>query len=190
MTKEELRKKYKQLRTDLTETQIEELSLKIANKSLELPVWDYKYYHIFLSIAEQKEVDTEFLLHILQGKDKEVIIPRAETKTGNLINYLLTDQTVIKKSRWNIPEPQEGIQVPNDKPEVVFIPLLAFDEKGHRIGYGKGFYDRFLASCQPGVVKIGLSFFEPVEEITEVFSSDIPLTYCVTPEKIYDFSSK
>ena len=190
MNKLELRKKFKALRTQLSETEIEELSLEIANKSLELPIWDYRYYHIFLSIAEQKEVDTEFLLHILQGKDKEVIIPKSDPETGELINYLLTDQTVIKKNRWNIPEPQDGIEINNDKLEVVFIPLLAFDTSGHRIGYGKGFYDRFLASCRPDIIKIGLSFFEPIEEIKEIFNSDIPLDYCVTPDKIYDFSSK
>ncbi|MDX1761832.1 MAG: 5-formyltetrahydrofolate cyclo-ligase [Christiangramia sp.] len=190
MNKLELRKKFKALRTQLSETEIEELSLEIANKSLELPIWDYRYYHIFLSIAEQKEVDTEFLLHILQGKDKEVIIPKSDPETGELINYLLTDQTVIKKNRWNIPEPQDGIEINNDKLEVVFIPLLAFDTSGHRIGYGKGFYDRFLAGCRPDIIKIGLSFFEPIEEIKEIFNSDIPLDYCVTPDKIYDFSSK
>ncbi|MCG9971301.1 5-formyltetrahydrofolate cyclo-ligase [Christiangramia crocea] len=187
MQKSEIRKKYKRLRTELSEEDIERMSLEIANKSLELPVWDYRFYHIFLSIAEQKEVDTEYLLHILQGKDKEVVIPRADNKTGNLVNYLLTDQTVIKKSRWNIPEPLEGIEISTEKLEVVFIPLLAFDKKGHRVGYGKGFYDRFLAGCRPDLVKIGLSFFEPVEEIKEILSSDVPLNYCVTPEKIYEF---
>lgn len=187
MQKSEIRKKYKGLRTDLSEEEIEKKSLEIANRSLELPVWNHRFYHIFLSIAEQKEVDTQFLLHVLQGKDKEVVIPRADNKTGNLVNYLLTDQTVIKKSRWNIPEPQEGIEISTEKLEVVFIPLLAFDKKGHRVGYGKGFYDRFLAGCRPDVVKIGLSFFEPVEEIKEVFSSDVPLNYCVTPDKIYEF---
>lgn len=189
MTKSEIRKKYKELRLDLSEEKIEDLSMKIANRSLDLPVWDHKFYHIFLSIAENKEVDTEFLLHILQGKDKEVIIPRAEPKTGNLINYLLTDNTVIKKSRWNIPEPQEGIEIATDKIDVVFIPLLAFDIQGHRVGYGKGFYDKFLAKCRPEVLKIGLSFFEPVEQIKEIFSGDVPLDFCITPDKIYEFNS-
>lgn len=188
MKKDNLRKQYKELRLALSESQIENMSMEIANKSLELPVWDHRFYHIFLSIAEQKEVDTEFLLHILQGKDKEVVIPKADKKTGNLKNYLLTDQTVIKKNRWNIPEPHEGIEISSEKLEVVFIPLLAFDRNGHRVGYGKGFYDRFLAGCKPDIVKIGLSFFEPVEQITEVFSGDIPLNYCVTPDRIYEFS--
>lgn len=187
MNKSDLRKKYKELRVQLSDQEIEEKSMQIANQTLELPVWNYRFYHTFLSITEQKEVNTEYLLHILQGKDKEVIIPKTDFKTGHLVNYLLTDQTVIKKNRWNIPEPQEGIEISTDKIEVVFIPLLAFDKSGHRIGYGKGFYDRFLAGCRPDIIKIGLSFFEPVEEIKDVFSSDIPLSYCVTPDNLYDF---
>ena len=190
MNKEELRKEFKKRRSALSAEEIEDLSLKIANRSLQLPIWDHRYFHLFLSIAEQKEVDTEFLLHILQGKDKEVIIPRADEETGELINYLLTDQTVIKKSKWNIPEPQEGIEIENSRLDVVFIPLLTFDTTGHRIGYGKGFYDRFLTSCKPETIKVGLSFFAPVEEIKEVFETDIPLTFCVTPDKIYDFRKK
>ncbi|CAL68121.1 5-formyltetrahydrofolate cyclo-ligase [Christiangramia forsetii] len=190
MNKDDLRKKYKEHRLQLDDAEIEKLSLEIANKALELPVWDYRYYHIFLSIAEQKEVSTEYLLHILQGKDKEVIIPRSNAETGELTNILLTDQTVIKKNRWNIPEPQDGIEIKSEMLDVVFIPLLAFDKQGHRVGYGKGFYDRFLASCKPDIVKIGLSFFEPVEEIKEIFSSDIPLNYCVTPDKVYKLNLK
>ncbi len=190
MHKDELRKKYKEKRLQLSEGDIEKMSLEIANLSLELPVWDYRYYHIFLNIAEQKEVDTEYLLHILQGKDKEVIIPKTNFETGEMLNYLLTDQTVIKKNKWNIPEPIDGIEIPNEKLDVIFIPLLAFDEKGHRIGYGKGFYDRFLTDCKPGIIKIGLSFFDPVKEIDGIFHKDIPLDYCVTPNKIFKFGSK
>lgn len=187
MKKAEIRRKFKELRLDLDQEAIESLSLEIANGILELPIWNYRYYHTFLSIAEQKEVDTEFLLHILQGKDKDVIIARTDFESGEMINYLLTDQTVIRKNRWNIPEPQEGIEVPAEKLEVVFIPLLAFDKTGHRVGYGKGFYDRFLANCKPDIVKIGLSFYGPVNKIDEIFSSDIPLNYCVTPDKVYKF---
>jgi len=190
MHKNDLRKKFKELRLKLEEDEIEKLSLEIANKSLELPIWDHRYYHIFLSIAEQKEVDTEFLLHILQGKDKEVIIPKADTETGDMHNFLLTDQTVIKKNRWNIPEPQDGIEIKPEMLQVVFIPLLAFDAKGNRVGYGKGFYDRFLAKCRPDIVKVGLSFYEASEEIENVFDSDIPLNYCVTPSKLYPFQGK
>ncbi|TRO67266.1 5-formyltetrahydrofolate cyclo-ligase [Christiangramia sabulilitoris] len=190
MNKEELRKKYKDLRKTLEPSEIEEKSLEIANRTLQLSIWDHRYYHIFLSISEKKEIDTEYLLHILQGKDKEVIIPKTNFGTGEMQNYLLTDHTVIKKNRWGIPEPVDGIEIASEKLEVIFVPLLAFDKQGHRIGYGKGFYDRFLASCKPEIIKVGLSFFEPVQEIKEIIQDDIPLDYCVTPEKIYDFGKK
>ena len=70
---------------------------------------------------------------------------------------------------------------------VVFIPLLAFDQKGNRVGYGKGFYDKFLEQCKPKTVKIGLSFFSTEEEISDIYKNDISLDYCVTPQTIYKF---
>jgi len=70
---------------------------------------------------------------------------------------------------------------------VVFIPLLAFDEEGHRVGYGKGFYDSFLAECKPETLKIGLSFFEAETKIEDVFDGDMALDYCVTPKQVYRF---
>ena len=189
MNKAELRKKYKALRLDLTEKKIEELSLEIANRLLQLPVWEQELYHLFLSIAEQKEIDTEYILHILQGKDKNVALSKTNIQDNRLEHYLLTDSTVIRKNRWNIPEPDGGIPITPEKIDVVFVPLLAFDEQGHRIGYGKGFYDTFLNECKPNVVKIGLSFFAAEPHFKEVFSSDVPLDYCVTPNKIYKFKN-
>ena len=104
-----------------------------------------------------------------------------------MTHFLLTDNTKIKKNEYNIPEPVDGIEVPAKKLEVVFVPLLAYDKKGNRVGYGKGFYDQFLSDCQPDVIKIGLSFFEPEEEISDIFEGDVQLDYCVTPKEIYTF---
>ena len=103
-------------------------------------------------------------------------------------HFLLTDNTKIKKNEYNIPEPVNGLEVPVSMIEVVFVPLLAFDKKGHRVGYGKGFYDQFLAECRPETIKIGLSFFEAEDQIEDVFESDVQLDYCVTPSKIYTFN--
>lgn len=188
MTKNELRKKYKKLRNDLSLETIEDLSLKIANQTLKLPIWNYENYHVFLSIEEHKEVQTDVLLHILSGKDKNIIVSRSDFATRKMINILLTDNVIIKKNEWNIPEPQNGIPVENKIIDVVFIPLLAYDTKGNRIGYGKGFYDSFLADCKPDVIKIGVSFFDPETEISDTEPHDIRLDYCVTPDKIYDFA--
>ena len=86
-----------------------------------------------------------------------------------------------------IPEPVDGLEVPASKLDVVFVPLLAFDKKGHRVGYGGGFYDRFLKSCKKDVLKIGLSFFLPELEIEDIHSDDIPLDFCVTPGEVFRF---
>ena len=187
MLKKELRQKYKTLRSQISDQDLDEMSLAIANKLLTIPIWNKTYFHIFLPIIEQKEVNTEFLLHLLSGKDKEIVISKSDFTTRKMTHFLLTDNTKIKKNEYNIPEPVDGIEVPSSKIQVVFVPLLAFDTKGNRGGYGKGFYDQFLAECQPETIKIGLSFFEAENTITDVFEKDVQLDFCITPEKRYRF---
>lgn len=187
MKKSELRKKYKALRQDLSQTQIEDFSLDIANQLLKLDVWNFSFYHIFLSIEEQKEINTDYILNVLAGKDKNIVISKSNFEDFSMKHFLLTDNTKIKKNNYNIPEPIDGIPIASDHLEVVFIPLLAFDNLGHRIGYGKGFYDRFLSSCEPETLKIGLSFFESEDESFEASKYDIKLDYCVTPNEVFQF---
>lgn len=187
MLKKDLRQKYKAKRQELNEVEIEDLSLAIANKVLTLPIWDKTYFHIFLPIAEHKEVNTEYILHLLSGKDKEIVISKTDFTSRNMTHFLLTDNTKIKKNEYNIPEPVDGLEVPTHKIEVVFVPLLAFDKTGHRAGYGKGFYDKFLTECKPETIKIGLSFFEAEEHIADIFESDVKLNYCITPNEVYKF---
>ena len=150
-----------------------------------MPIWHLTYYHIFLSISKNNEVDTQPLITILQGKDKNVVIPKISNE--RLVNYLLMDSTVITTNSWGLPEPQNGIVVPEDMLDVVFVPLLAMDRKGHRVGYGGGYYDRFLQRCRPNVIKIGLSFFDPIPKIDDVSPTDVALDFCVTPKEIYEF---
>ena len=187
MFKKKIRLKYKELRQALSENQIEEFSLAIANEVLLLPIWEKTYFHVFLPIEEQKEVNTEYLLHLLSGKDKEICISKSDFETRKMTHFLLTDNTKIKKNEYNIPEPVDGIDVPSNKMEVVFIPLLAYDKNGNRVGYGKGFYDKFLAECNPNTIKIGLSFFEHEEVISDINATDIQLNYCVTPKRTIKF---
>lgn len=187
MNKKELRVKYKALRAELSSEDIEDKSLSIANQAVKWDIWNKLYYHLFLPITEHKEVDTEFLLQVLQGKDKEILVSKSNFETRKMIHFLMTDNTKFKKNEYNIPEPLDGIEVPSSKIDVVFVPLLAFDKKGNRVGYGKGFYDNFLSECRADVIKIGLSFFEAEEEISDVFESDVKLDFCITPEKVYSF---
>jgi 5-formyltetrahydrofolate cyclo-ligase len=101
-----------------------------------------------------------------------------------MTHFLLTDSTKIIPNALGIPEPVSGLEVPVSKIEAVFVPLLAYDKLGHRVGYGKGFYDTFLQQCNPNTVKIGLSFFGPEEKIEDISAADVALDYVVTPEGV------
>lgn len=188
MTKAELRLKYKTLRKQLSTEEREDLSMALANQLLQLPIWEHSYYHVFLSIAELNEINTDYILHILQGKDKNVVVSKCHFKDGSMSHYLLTDNTQIKKSAFGIPEPVDGIEITPEKLDVIFIPLLGFDKKGNRVGYGKGYYDRFLHQCKPEALKIGVSFFEAETAlIKDTAKHDVPLDVCVTPTQVYNF---
>lgn len=187
MNKGELRNKYKFLRNNLSADIVDELSVLIANQLLNLEIWHKTYYHVFLPIESNHEVNTEFILHILQGKDKEIVISKSDFETLQMTHYLLTDSTIIKKNKYKIPEPTSGLEISSSLLDIIFVPLLACDIMGNRVGYGKGFYDKFLSKCKPEAIKIGLSFFEPEHVIDDVFFDDVKLDYCVTPNKIYCF---
>ncbi|WP_400076176.1 5-formyltetrahydrofolate cyclo-ligase [Winogradskyella sp. R77965] len=187
MTKKELRLKYKSLRKVLSQSQIEDYSLNIANQLLKLSIWDFSFYHTFLTIEEQKEINTDYILNILAGKDKNIVISKSNFEDYSMTHYLLTDHTKLKKNKYNIPEPVDGIEIQSSKMDVIFVPLLAYDKVGQRIGYGKGFYDRFLSECNPEALKIGLSFFNAESEFSDFNANDVKLDYCINPDKIYKF---
>ena len=187
MYKKELRIKYKQERKKLTSNEIDNLSIQIANQTLNIPIWDYTNFHIFLPIEKHNEINTEYIIHILLGRDKNVILSKSNFDELSMDHYLLTDNTKITINSYGIPEPTSGIKISDEDIDVVFIPLLAFDTKGNRVGYGKGFYDKFLKKCKPEVLKIGLNFFEAENEILDTYLNDIGLNFCITPQKVYTF---
>ena len=185
-TKSALRIEYRKRREALTEDQITDWSIEISNRCLTLDIWGYSLYHLFMTAEKNKEIDTSYLLSILQGKDKQPVIPKMVDDHG-LDHYLLTDQTTLKLNRQGIPEPISGITITPQQIEVVFVPLLVLDREGHRVGYGKGYYDRFLVQCPKSTIKVGLSFFDPISKIEDFDDNDIALDYAVTPQGVYSF---
>ena len=182
-----LRTKYKKLRAAMTPQERDEASLAIANLALTMDIWEREYYHIFLPIERLLEVNTEYILSILSGKDKHILLPKTNFEAGTMQQFLLLDNTKLKKNAHGIVEPEDGIEIAFAKADIIFIPLLAYDQQGNRLGYGKGFYDRFLAECRPDAIKIGLSFFEPEEGHLPQEPQDIALNYCISTKKIYKF---
>ena len=187
LTKLALRKSFLKKRLALSGQEHEDKSFAIANNCLTLPIWHLEYYHLYLPIKAKAEIDTTLILTLLQGKDKQVILPR--TKGSELEHILLTDITKLKINGLGIPEPEKGIKISPEQIDVIFLPLLAWDKTGNRLGYGKGFYDNFLSQCRKNTIKVGLYFFDPVEKIIDIRSKDIQMDFCVNPEGIKKFTS-
>ena len=187
MIKKELRKLYKNKKEKTNSSNRELKSQKIAQQLLKLNIWNKNTYHIFLTIKKQNEINTQFILDILYQKNKRIVVPKSDFSNKTLSHYLFTQQTKIKINSFDIPEPFDEKEIHPQQIDIVFIPLLIFDKNGHRVGYGKGFYDKFLRKCNPKCLKIGLSFFEPIEKIADINPLDQKMNLCITPYKIYKF---
>ena len=185
-TKKQLRILYQNKRDKLSINKIHNLSIALSNKCLEIPIWNFENFHIFLTSLTKKEIDTSILLSVIMAKDKQAIIPRI-VNSKKLEHVLLTDQTILKNNVLEIPEPQNGIIISPKIIDVVFVPLYIFDLNGNRVGYGKGYYDRFLKECKKNIIKVGISLFEPVTLIREIKEHDVKLDYAVTPNSFFSF---
>ena len=185
MTKEQARKLYLQKRTGLTDAEFKKLNQKICDQffsSLDLSF--IKVLHSFLPIEKQKEVNTWLILDRVRKDFPEIriAIPRINNQSSVLESYYFEDMGQLERNTWGIMEPSRGVPAPESQIDAVLVPLLAVDRKGNRVGYGRGFYDKFLMKIKGK--KIGLSFFPPVKEITGMSSQDIPIDVVVTPEGI------
>ena len=187
MLKKDLRVLFKRKRNSLSENDCKELSLEIANRSLNMAIWGYSNYHIFFPIEKNNEIDTKLIMQVIHGKDKNVILPKINFKNNTITNFLLTDSTLMKINEFGISEPQSGIKISENQLDVVFVPLLCFDKHGHRVGYGGGYYDRLLKKCSKNTIKIGLSFFDPIKKIEDIIQSDVKMDYCISPKNIYKY---
>lgn len=187
MTKNELRAHYKYLRTQLTASEETDLNLSLLHNLKRLEWHNVKFCHIFLPILKFHEPNTLLLISYLQEKfpSVQIVISKSNLQSNVMSHYLYDDKLSLAYNQWGILEPVEGIFVDEKSIDVVLVPLLISDRAGNRIGYGKGYYDRFLALCRADVQKVGLSFFEPIATIEDVDPHDIPLDICVTPKTIY-----
>jgi 5-formyltetrahydrofolate cyclo-ligase len=188
-TKKDIRKHFLEQRLNLDDDTSLALNERLLANCRQLDYSGSRMAHIFLPISEKKEVDTWPLVKWLreQQPQMEWALSRSDMKTGEMTHHLWKTNTILVKNKFGIPEPDQGDLVEPASIDLVFVPLLAFDRRGQRVGYGKGMYDRFLQQCSPGVRTIGLSLFEPIPEIEDADAWDIPLQTVVTPEHIYQF---
>ncbi len=188
MKKDELRRIYLAKRRTLSENERADLSRQLCELFFAtIDLSTTKFIHIYLPIESKYEPDTWLIIDRLQKQFPyiQLVIPRITDEKMESIFFEGVHQ--LEKNSWGILEPKQGIPTPAEKIDLVLVPLLAFDRIGHRVGYGKGFYDRFLKDCRSDCQKIGLSFFPAEEKIEDSKQFDIPLHIAITPKEVYHF---
>lgn len=191
MTKQELRKLYLQKRQALSEAEYAQLNFQLyQNFFATIDLSFAKVLHTFLPITSKREVDTWLIIDRIRREYPHIriSIPKVNGKTGELENFYFEGLHQLVTNEWGIQEPKQGIPAEPEKIDLVLVPLLAFDQSGHRVGYGKGYYDKFLITCKMDCKKIGVSLFEAEDKIENTNASDVRLNHCITPTKVISFS--
>lgn len=187
MTKSEIRKHYKAKRSQLSPYELAKISAQVQALVLNSIRFSAKYVSIFLPIEQQKEISTYGLLEDILLKGGHPILSKANFTDHSLTLYHYEHPSQLEISAYGIPEPKDGRTILASKLDYVIVPLLALNSDGHRVGYGKGFYDRLLKQCKPDCIFIGLSLFDEFVDISDLHQDDIPLHLCFTPSAMYDF---
>jgi 5-formyltetrahydrofolate cyclo-ligase len=189
MTKQEIRNIYKQKRRELSDferSKLDDLML-IQLQKLQLP--DINYLLSYWPIEENNEPNTHLFADYLEFRNPalKILYPKSDFEKKEFEAIEVDADTPFHKNAWNIFEPMTGVVTHVGLIDMVFVPLLAFDKQGYRVGYGKGFYDKYLSQCKTGCLKIGFSYFEPVDEIESRQDFDVPLDVYITPDNSYVF---
>jgi 5-formyltetrahydrofolate cyclo-ligase len=188
MQKSELRKIYLEKMKSQTPTEREEKSRRIAERFFdEFDLKNIKFLHLFLAIEKFGEIQTEFIFRRIWREFPHIktVVPRVDFSENLMRSVEFTEATKLSANKWEIIEPAGDEFVESKLIDAVLVPLLCFDERGFRVGYGKGFYDKFLTTWGENTLKIGLSFFEPIRKIADVNEFDIKLDFCVMSDKIW-----
>jgi 5-formyltetrahydrofolate cyclo-ligase len=192
MKKAELRKRYLSRQRSLSLDGRCDKSRDICRRLFEgVDLNGVRYLHCFIPIAKFNEVNTYLIFERLWAAYPAIttVVPRISPADGQMHNVRFTSETVLAENVWNIPEPIHNDLVDTADIDLVLVPLLCFDRSGHRVGYGKGFYDRFLINCRRDCQKTGLSYFPPVGEIDDTDVHDVTLDRCITPGEIFTFEN-
>jgi 5-formyltetrahydrofolate cyclo-ligase len=186
MTKREARQHFTQQRALLSMPQQHLMVAHMLEHFQQIPVAEVSYLMTYSSIESRNEVPVAFFEDEFHEQATRVY-PLMQPGSLYLKAVAVDEHTRWRENNWGIQEPANGSEVDPQLIDFVFVPLLAFDSLGYRVGYGKGYYDRFLSLCRPNCLKVGLSWFGPVERISDTDAFDIPLNYCVTPHALYAF---
>lgn len=195
MNKQQLRQLFSAKRSILTSQQLEQVSQAISQmffKKFDLN--KIKCLHLFLPILKKHEINTWFIIQHLREHYPQltIVVPKIHWSSKEMESYVLVPETQIAENLWGIPEPIEACLFPHQENiDMILLPLLCFDVQGVRVGYGQGFYDRFLKNkCREEVIKVGLGLDEPIDRIEDIHGGDVKMDFCVTDKKIFCFNTE
>jgi 5-formyltetrahydrofolate cyclo-ligase len=175
------------MRSSLNMEERNELQTSFLCQFKQLQLATIKVLHHYIAVKEQYEISVNGIIDAIHENSIHLIQSVPVMKGEDMISVFYQKDMLLSKNEWGIEEPVEQHPIDENSIDCVLVPLLAFDKKGNRVGYGKGCYDRFLTKCRKDVIKIGFSYFPPLEYIDDTDKFDIPLNYCITPERIYEF---
>lgn len=189
MIKRTVRKEYLKRRMDIPEDELQQLTTVIASGFRKIQLPPVNNLLSYNPLASRHEFDVSICEEILKEQNMmmRVAWPKIHVDLLDMEAVLVEKDGLYIKNKFNILEPIGGEIVPPQKLDLIFVPLVAFDVRGYRVGYGKGYYDRFLAQCRPEAIKVGFSFFDAVDHLEDIDEFDVPLNFCITPHRIYEF---
>ena len=148
MTKEEIRRLYREKRTQLSNEELQKRKNDLEYQYTLFDLSPYQTVHVFLYIQKHNEPNTQPLIDLLFSQKKTVVVSKTDFATKHMTHWVITPKTPREVTSFGISEPMGGTQLSPEKLDLVFVPLLSYDKNGQRVGYGQGFYDRFLAACR------------------------------------------
>lgn len=181
--KSRLREKFKKIRSELSPGEIKVKSEQILHQVAGMESFiNAEVVHLYRSISENSEVDTDKFLHYCFQSEKTVVVP-SMSGGGKLTHYKVDQNTEWSENRWGILEPVKAEEFLIKSLSIILVPMLSGDHQKNRLGYGKGYYDRFLSKTN--AVKTGLLFDSLLSESPlPVGQFDVPLDYIVTESRI------
>jgi 5-formyltetrahydrofolate cyclo-ligase len=186
-----LRKQYLAKRKALSSAEITVKSQQICDLFFqEIDLNTVQFLHVFLPIKKHNEIDTFLIIRRLRIEFPliNIVVSRSNLDSFEMQHFLLEENNLVE-NKWGILEPSQASkrEVQPQEIDLVIVPLLAFDKQGNRVGYGKGFYDRFLQKCSPKAFKVGFCIEKPIEFIEDLNEFDVKMDICITPDKIWKF---
>ena len=158
------------------------MSARICERIIALKEY-LKAKRVLCYAAMPEEVQTQGILWAIRRSGRELYVP-VTRRDGSMDAVRVTEDTRFNPDGFGIDTPESGEVLSPEELDLVLVPGIAFDRRGNRLGFGKGYFDRFLARCRCPAV--GLAYEMQLVEAIEALPHDVPMDKLVTEKAVYD----